>query len=112
MLLLFVSFGQLGPLDLDDDSLLCLTELAELEEVINALALGCTLEEGEGSGGTNVQDMGHRHFHHLVLRVPLAVWVQSPKRLLRDHEHKLEVSCVSYNLETWELVMATQQGCV
>ena len=52
MLLLFVSFGQLGPLDLVDDFLLCLTELAELEEVINALALGCTLEEGEGLGGT------------------------------------------------------------
>jgi hypothetical protein len=46
MLLLFVSFGKLGSLDSDDDSLLCLTELAELEEVINAVALGCTLEEG------------------------------------------------------------------
>jgi hypothetical protein len=52
MLLLFVSFGQLGPLDYDEDSLLRLTELAELEEVINALALGCTLKKGEGLGGT------------------------------------------------------------
>jgi hypothetical protein len=36
---LFVSFGQLGCLDSDDDSLLCLTKLADLEEVRNAVVL-------------------------------------------------------------------------
>ena len=38
---------------------------------------------------------GYHHFRHLGPCCPPAVWGQSLKGLLRDHEHRFEVLCVS-----------------